>query len=102
MIAADADTIRAMEHLGGESAAARAIAAERGCSVRAVQISLARLREGGVVAQVGDRWAARWVLLVPHERAHRLVAQAVMQPRPQRRDDRGRYLPIEGPGGDPP
>ena len=102
MIAADADTIRAMEQLGPDPTPARAIAAERGCSVRAVQLSLGRLRDGEVVAQVGDRWAARWVLVIAPDEAHRLVARAVMQPRPQRRDDKGRYLPIEGPGGDPP
>ena len=93
MIAADADTIRAMKQLGPEPTPARAIADERGCSVRAVQLSLGRLRDGGVVAQVGDRWAARWVLLVPHEQAHAAVRFAVLS---------RAAATLSAPRGDPP
>lgn len=61
MIATDADTIRALAACDGPTRS-QTIARLRGIGLRRTQRSLARLRDAGLVGQLGDGSETRWRL----------------------------------------
>lgn len=68
MIASDAATIRALAS-SGEATGSRVIATLRGVGPRATQLSLARLRDAGLVEQLGEGAGTRWRLACTEEAA---------------------------------